>query len=218
MRLATAADTPATAQDALRVFYAHTSPRLLTAGALIATAARLLSGAPPTLLDAAVGAGLLAFWPLQEWLIHVFVLHFRPRRVGRHTLDLPDAREHRKHHADPWRVSQVFVPLPSVLFGLIAVPGAALALLPLGAGLTLIATYLVLAVHYEWVHYLCHIRWCPPAAHYRRLVKAHRLHHFKSEKHWLGVSMTAADHLLGTSPDPSAVATSSSTHTVHPPA
>ncbi|MGV7541001.1 sterol desaturase family protein, partial [Mycobacterium kansasii] len=68
----------------------------------------------------------VALFPFLEWVIHVFVLHWRPRTVGPITLDTLLARDHRRHHAAPRDVDLVFIPtraLPWVIVGLgIAAP------------------------------------------------------------------------------------------------
>ena len=59
-----------------------------------------------------LGARLVcvALFPVIEWVIHVFVLHWRPRRVGPVTVDTLLARKHRAHHADPRDIPLVFIP------------------------------------------------------------------------------------------------------------
>ena len=54
---------------------------------------------------------------------------------------------------------------------------------------------------YEWVHFLIHTDYKPKTAAYRRLYKSHRLHHFRNENYWFGVSRLAADKVLNTSPE-----------------
>ncbi len=159
---------------------------------------------------------VLLGWPLLEWLIHVHVLHFRPRTVLGLRIDLMNARRHRAHHLDPWRFERAFVPVPSLL--LIQFTFLAIAAIgPWPALWTGAAAITVLALRYEWVHYLCHIRYCPHSHRYRTLVQNHRRHHFKSEKHWLGVSMLGGDRLLGTDDDPGDVAHSPTVRTIHGP-
>ncbi len=43
----------------------------------------------------------------------------------------------------------------------------------------------------------------------------HRRHHFKSDKHWLGVSMLSGDLLMGTDDDPDEVKLSPTVRTIH---
>lgn len=65
-----------------------------------------------------------------------------------------------------------------------------------------------LGLVYEWTHYLCHSSWRPRSAFYRELWKLHRLHHFKNENYWMGVTMHAGDRLMGTLPEVGDVETS----------
>jgi sterol desaturase/sphingolipid hydroxylase (fatty acid hydroxylase superfamily) len=67
------------------------------------------------------------------------------------------------------------------------------------------------------VHFLCHTRYWPKSARYRRLVRNHRLHHFKNEHYWFGVSSDAADRVLGTNPDHRAVPKSETVKTLGAP-
>jgi hypothetical protein len=203
---------PRSAGPAIRVFLAHASPRILLAFAVIALATRARLGGFGR-WDAAIVLGTLAVWPFQEWLIHVLLLHHKPRTILGVRIDPRNARKHRAHHLEPRRISLVFVPLHSramaraVLIGgwLLAAPTAALAW-------TGIASYAVLALHYEWSHFLAHIPWTPRP--YRRICQAHMLHHCKSEKHWYGVSMLLADGLLGTTADPRTLPTSPTVRTL----
>jgi len=199
---------PATLREALPYFLRHASPRLLLAALSIALAARVAAGGGSA-WDAAPVVGLLLVWPIQEWLIHVFVLHRRPTRWRGRTIDFRVPRKHRAHHADPWRLDLVFIPFHSFAYSLpILVALWLLAAPTLPLALTGICAHLALSLHYEWVHYLCHTRVSPRLAYYQRLVKNHRRHHFKNEHYWYGVTMLGGDRLLGTAPEPGAVPTS----------
>ena len=68
--------------------------------------------------------------------------------------------------------------------------------------------HLLLALHYEWVHFLVHTHVVPRTALYRRLWRNHRLHHFKNERYWHGFTAPIVDTLMGTNPDPKSVQTS----------
>jgi hypothetical protein len=54
--------------------------------------------------------------------------------------------------------------------------------------------------HYEWVHLMAHARYRPRTRYYRRLARNHRLHHFRNERYWLGVTANSGDRLLRTYP------------------
>lgn len=198
------ADLPRSASHALRVFFGSLSPRIISVLALAALIWRIALGGWSA-WDAVIAAALVAYWPLNEWLIHVLILHYKPRTIFGHRFDFHLPRTHREHHANPWYLPRVFIPRHVFTF---TVPLFALILwlVPdLRLGLTFVATYLLLGLHYEWCHYLAHIGWCPPIEYYRRRVREHRLHHFRNENYWWGVSMGIGDRLLGTAPDPAQV-------------
>jgi hypothetical protein len=197
--------SPSTLGGAIAYFAGRASPRILGAALGLALAARLAVGGfsawdllPPLLIG--------AWWPLNEWLIHVFVLHAKPKRILGRTFDPTVPRKHRAHHRDPWNLELLFIPLQSYLYTLPLLVGLCFLLTPsTGLALTALVAYLALALHYEWVHFLAHTRYWPRSAHYQRLVRNHRLHHFKNEHYWHGVSMLGADRPLGTAPDPDVV-------------
>lgn len=199
---------PATWREAVPEFLRHASPRFLLAALSVAVAARIaVGGWSPW--DVVPVLALLAFWPIQEWLIHVFILHRRPTRWRGRTVDFRVPRKHRAHHADPWRLDLVFIPFHSFAYSLPILVGLWLLVAPsTPLALTGICAHLALALHYEWVHYLCHTRVSPRLGYYQRLVKNHRRHHFKNEHYWYGVTTLGGDRLLGTAPEPGAVPTS----------
>jgi sterol desaturase/sphingolipid hydroxylase (fatty acid hydroxylase superfamily) len=208
------ADLPTTLPGALREFARHGSPRILMALAAGCAAARLLLGdfAPA---DLAIAAGIAALWPLQEWCIHVFILHYRPVSVFGRRWDFTVPQMHRAHHRDPWRLDLVFIPLQVYLYTPAAI-AAALWLSPatLPRIATFLAAYFALSLHYEWVHYLVHTRYRPRSRLYARLWRNHRRHHFKNEHYWFGVTMLSGDRLLGTGPDTGDVPTSPTARTL----
>jgi sterol desaturase/sphingolipid hydroxylase (fatty acid hydroxylase superfamily) len=190
---------PATLGGVARHFWRSPTPWLLAVLLAIASSARLAVGVGAGPLDALAVLVLIAWWPLQEWLIHTQLLHFRPRRLGPLEVDLSVAAKHRRHHRDPSNLPLVFMPLQGIIVGVPVVVTAWLTLAPtVAVALTGITAYLAIALHYEWVHYLVHTRYRPRSRLYARLWRNHRLHHFRSEKHWYGVTMLAADRLLGT--------------------
>jgi sterol desaturase/sphingolipid hydroxylase (fatty acid hydroxylase superfamily) len=201
-------DLPGTLSGALRVFARHASPRILAALALGFAVARLAAG-DLSPWDLVAGGAVVACWPVQEWLIHVFILHYRPRRIAGRTLDFLVPIKHREHHRDPWRLELVFIPLqvylgvPAVLAGVLWLAASSLP-----RALSVLAVYFALALHYEWIHFLIHTRYPPRRALYRRVWRNHLLHHFKNEHYWFGVTMLGGDRLFGTAADPDRVPTS----------
>jgi hypothetical protein len=205
---ATAADTPARLDDAFRVFAAHASPRILSVALAAALTARVAVG-DWSAWDVVPAAATIAYWPIQEWLIHVFVLHRRPTTWSGRTIDFRVPRKHRAHHRDPWRLDLLFIPLHSYVYTLPLLVGLWFAATPsTPLALTGIVAHLAGAVHYEWVHFLAHTRVVPPLRYLKRLVRNHRLHHFKNEHYWFGVTRLGGDRLLGTAPRPADVPTS----------
>jgi Fatty acid hydroxylase superfamily len=193
--------SPGTLAGVLACFVGFPSPQILIAATAASLVARLSIGdfAPA---DAGVALTIIAVWPLQEWLIHVFILHYRPITIRGRTLDFPVPRSHRAHHRDPWDIPLLFIPTHVFLYAIpiqlafwfLVVPTRAL-------GTTGLAVYFALTLHYEWVHFLVHTRYRPRSRIYDRLWRNHRLHHFKNEGYWYGVTMLAGDRLMRTAPD-----------------
>jgi hypothetical protein len=207
--------TPTLAQAAAE-FVRHPSPWMIAGALVIAMAARLQAGGwgRGDLLAPLV---FLALFPVVEWVVHVVVLHWRPRRVGRLTLDTQLARKHREHHTDPRDVPLVFIPWQTLL-GVVAVVLVVppLAFPTVGQGLTFSMTVAVTGLVYEWVHYLVHTDYKPRSRAYKAVWRHHRLHHFKNENYWLTVTTVhTADRLFGTDPDPASVPTSPTAKNLH---
>ena len=205
---------PRTAGEALRVFAFHPSGWLITLFALICGGVRLSWG-PLHLGDALVALALLAYFPINEWLIHVFMLHYKPRMIFGRKIDFLLPKTHRRHHADPWNLDLVFIPRHIHWITPFTISFLMWALWPWKElALTGITTYLLLGLHYEWVHFLAHIPWCPPIAYYQRRVREHRYHHFRNENFWWGVSMGMGDRLFRTAPAVEDTVRSGTTSTV----
>jgi len=205
---------PATLREASAFFLRQASPLILLAALSTALAARLALGGF-SLWDLVPPLLVALHWPLNEWMIHVFVLHAKPFRIGSRTIDPTVPRKHRAHHRDPWNLELLFIPLHSFAYTLPLLVGLAFLLAPSRElALSGLVAYLTLALHYEWVHFLCHTRYWPKSARYRSLVRNHRLHHFKNEHYWYGVSMLAADRPLGTAPAPEGIERSPTARTL----
>ena len=189
-----------TLADEAKALFGFPGPRTIAACFIVAVVARLVVGGW-TWVDPVVAVAILAFEPFTEWLIHVFILHSKPRRILGLKVDLLIAREHRKHHADPRDPKLVLVPLPIVVIGL---PLAAVLVVlladPLGAGITGLVVGYGMLLTYEWTHHLIHSAYRPKGRYYRSIWRAHRLHHFRNEHYWYGVTINLADHVLRTFP------------------
>lgn len=205
---------PRSGREALRVFLGHPSAQIIAFFVVLLCGARLFVGGW-SWMDAALALAILAYFPVNEWLIHTVMLHYRPRRLFGRTIDFYLPKTHRRHHADPWNLKWVFIPRH---VHLLVAPTAVVLLALLWPWkelvLTGLAAYLILGLHYEWVHFLCHIPWCPDSEYYRRRVREHRYHHFRNENYWWGVSMGLGDRLFRTAPPVEEVRRSGTTSVV----
>lgn len=213
-----------TRAQAWREFRGYRSPKLLASGIALALAGRLAAGGWGW-RDAVAAAAIVAIYPFAEWAIHVYLLHLPVLRLRGRAVELPTARAHREHHEQPARLGMVLLgPLDVLALLGLAVPlvvaaGTGLAALapgPLGPGppaTALLAGYVLVGV-YEWTHFLIHTAYRPRSRAYRAIWRNHRLHHFKNERFWHGITTTLADRLLGTAPDQREVGRSATARTL----
>jgi hypothetical protein len=201
---------------AAREFARHPSPWIIAGLLVTAAAARIVVG-DWQYTDAVVPAVMLALFPFTEWVIHVCVLHWRPRRIGRLTLDSLLARKHRAHHADPREVGLIFIPWQTFLWLLpVLLAIALLAFTRPGLGLIFLAMVGALGLNYEWTHYLIHTDYQPRTRIFKAVRQNHRLHHFKNEHYWFTVTTSGtADRALGTHPHPAAIPNSPTAKSLH---
>lgn len=197
-------------------FWRHPSPWMITALLAGAVAARIWLG-DWRVSDLWAPAVFIALFPVIEWLVHVFVLHWKPRLVAGVTVDTQLARKHREHHASPRDIPLVFIPWQTLAGVIVVVLTASLLLFPRPEqALAFVATVGAAGIVYEWIHYLVHSDYKPRSWAYRAVRRHHRLHHFKNENYWLTVtSAHSADRLFGTDPDPAAVPTSATAKDLH---
>jgi hypothetical protein len=199
---------------AFGIFASHTNPRLIAGMMLTAVAVRCALGAWGW-GDLVVAGVILAVEPFTEWVIHVTVLHLRPVTVRGRTVELHIARRHRLHHMDPKLIKHVLIPQGVLLRLLVfAVPLYYLLTPTPREMVTGLVTSYAMLFTYEWTHYLIHSAYVPRSAYYRYIWRAHRLHHFKNEKYWYGVTIHVADHLLRTFPGRDEVETSPTARTL----
>ncbi len=193
-----------------REFIQHFSPRaVLTAIAIVGTA-RVIAGRW-SWRDALIPVLIVAMQPFVEWIIHRYLLHMPPFRLFGRRFELYGSIQHRNHHRAPSNLNRVLLRPVEVLSFLvqIALLGAGLIwagdilthghFLPLWLTATLLS-YLGL-FRYEWSHFLIHTPYVPKTGWYRTIWRNHRLHHFKHEGYWMGVSSNLGDRVLGTNPD-----------------
>ena len=174
-----------------------------------------------------MAGAVIALTPVTEWAIHVYLLHARPIRVAGRRYDLLAAREHRAHHIAPTDLDGVLIPtyarvhlrgpdrhVTAVWLRLIPDPCLVLGgdRLP-HAATGLLVSYVILGV-YEWCHFLIHTPYRPRNWYYRSIWRGHRLHHYKNEHYWFGVTSTFGDQLLRTAPEQSGVPKSNTARTL----
>ncbi|MFI5717239.1 sterol desaturase family protein [Nocardia sp. NPDC051750] len=210
--------TRLTLRQVLRGFVRAPSPWVILTLLAGAATARMLVG-DWRITDALVPVLMIAAFPFVEWIIHVCVLHWRPRTLGRWRVDSLLARKHREHHADPRRSELVFIPWQTFLWLLPALLVIAfLAFGRPGLALTFLTGVGVLGLVYEWTHYLVHTDYQPRGAVLRAVRRNHRLHHFKNEHYWFAVTTAGtADRVLGTYPDPARTPNSPTVKALHAP-
>jgi Fatty acid hydroxylase superfamily len=208
------ADGPLRLSEVWRTFVARQSPKVLAIGLVAALVARAVAG-NWSWRDVAIALGLVASEPLTEWLIHVYLLHAPPIRIGGRSYELLAAREHRAHHEAPSVLNGVLLPTYALLVFLPAIAAALLglsfALHPLLGGdrvawwLTGVTAGFLILAGYEWCHFLIHTPYRPRGRYYKVIWRNHRLHHFKNEHYWFGVTSNLGDVALRTNPRQSSV-------------
>ncbi|GAC67099.1 sterol desaturase family protein [Gordonia soli] len=197
-------------------FVRHPSPWMITILLVAALAARLALGGWG-LVDLLVPLVMVAVFPLAEWLIHVFILHWRPKRLGPVTVDTLLARKHREHHNDPRDIPLIFIPWRALIWVIAAaVLIGAFAFGSIRPGLTFLVILGALGIVYEWTHYLIHTDYRPRSRLYRAIWRNHRFHHYRNEHYWFTVTTSGtADRLLRTHPDPDSVEKSPTAKNLH---
>ncbi len=214
-----------TVGHAFREFRSNRSPRIIAAGIALALAARLAYGGLGW-RDAAAAGAMLVIYPFGEWAIHVYLLHMPPFELFGRRVYLPTARSHWEHHREPTDLGLILLGPAEALALLLAAVPAAVALIglavwpipgpePWGALLTAGLTGYALVFVYEWTHFLIHTAHRPRSRYYRSVWRTHRLHHFKNEHYWHGITSNVADRALGTNPDQRGVPRSATARTLN---
>jgi hypothetical protein len=206
-----------TLADARCEFWKHPSPWMIGTTLVGVLTARIIVG-DWQITDVVVPLAMLALFPFFEWMIHVFILHWRPKRFGRLTIDPLLARQHRAHHVDPRSIPLIFIPWKSLVSWVLplTIAVALLAFPRLGLGLTYLVFVAALGLGYEWTHYLVHSDYKPKTRVYHAIWRNHRSHHYKNEHFWFTVTSSGtADRVLGTYPDQATVATSPTAKNLH---
>ena len=196
--------------DCARVFVRQPSPPYLFGAVVLAFVGRAVQGQFGW-RDLVMVAGLIGVTPFVEWAIHVYLLHARPFTLLGRRIELLSAREHRAHHEAPAVLEGVLIPVYAVLVFLAAIAVVNWALsfpihLVIGgprlayATTGVVASFAILAA-YEWTHFLIHTPHRARRRYYKAIWRNHRLHHYKNERYWFGVTSTVGDRVIGTLPD-----------------
>lgn len=204
-----------------RAFWRHPSPWMISCYIAATVATRVALG-HWALADLWAPLVFIALSPFIEWVIHVFILHWRPRRIAGVYVDSLLARDHRRHHADPRDVPLVFIPWRALIW-VILVVGVGI---PVGLGrlagaswggvVSYLAVVAVVLGAYEWTHYLIHSDYRPRSRAYKAIWRNHRLHHYRNEHYWFSITTSGtSDRLLGTYPDPASVLVSRTARNLH---
>src|SRR3954451_10516969 len=203
-----------TLPGAFGIFARYLNAKVI-AGALVAVAVVRVALGGWSWGDLVVAGIILGLEPFTEWVIHVTVLHLRPVTVRGRTFDPIVARRHRLHHQDPKLIKYVLIPRGVVIRLLIfSAPFYWLVTPTLREGITAMVTGYAMLLAYEWTHFLIHSAYTPRSWYYRYIWRAHRLHHYRNEKYWFGVTVHIADHVLRTFPERDAVGTSPTARTL----
>jgi hypothetical protein len=212
-----------TLADCWRLFARQATPPLIASALVGSIVLRGLLGHFDW-RDLVVAGGVIAAMPVVEWLIHVYLLHARPVRIRDRRYEFIAAREHRAHHEAPAELGGVLIPTYAVVIFVAQIALVVWALsfpihLVLGgdrlahATTGLVVGYALLGA-YEWCHFLIHTPYRPRGWYFRSIWRGHRLHHFKNEHYWFGVTSTVGDRLLHTAPEQSAVSKSGTARTL----
>jgi hypothetical protein len=215
-------DALRTRRDVIGTYLSHKSPQVILTGVTIIAVVRLLVGSASWGDLVVVGLTIL-LTGFVEWFLHLVLLH-APEDSKRMT-KFGTGSGHREHHLDPLNVGWIMLgPQDAFIFLLLLMGWTAAWSLPLIAliGVPFVATYLTALLaayltlaHYEWVHLLVHTRYRARSRYYRRLAANHRLHHYRNEHYWLGVTSNLGDRMLRTLPaDKSDVALSDTARTL----
>ncbi len=186
-----------TLKQAAQVFASHDSPKVIAALGTLAAAGRMKAG-PLRPRDAAILAGVAAWWPVQEWAAHRWILHMKPAGGW-----LPMfARAHRRHHRNPSDLRITLLPpvVPVQAFAAFGVVAYAVTRRR-DDTFTQLGGLAAAAMAYEWVHYLTHTDYRPKSEYFRRIWRNHRMHHYRNERNWYAFTVPHVDAWLGTDPD-----------------
>ena len=197
----------ATKRDVFDAYIRNRSPQLMLTALATVLVARVLVGRWGV-ADLVVVGVVIVINGTFEWMVHKFLLHAPEGSIRMRVFGTSVG--HRRHHIDPPDMNYLmlrpiemlqFVPMLAAIAAALALPLLWITGSPMLAPYltSLVAAYIGLA-HYEWTHLLVHARYRPTSRYYARLSRNHRLHHFRNENYWLGVTSNSGDRVLRTLP------------------
>ena len=206
----TSARDLATRREVARAFVDSSSARVIGAFLMLAVVLRAAMGGLIWGDLVAVAVVVVLLGPV-EWVIHRMLLHAQPTNRVAELLGTRDS--HERHHRVPDDLDWLLLRRPNAIGSCLAIvlPLGAIALatrvasahLARGCSRTAASTMtagLLALAHYEWVHLLVHSKYRPTSRYYAHLDRNHRLHHFRNERYWLGVTVDVGDRLARTLP------------------
>jgi hypothetical protein len=213
-----------TLADCARAFWRQPSPPYLFGAVALAFALRAFQGSW-SWRDIVMVGGLLGVTPFVEWAIHVYLLHSPPFTLFGRRVEVITAREHRRHHKRPGVLEGVLIPVSGVLVFAAMIAFVVWAMsFPIAFVLdgprlayatTGIVTSFAILASYEWTHFLIHTPYRPKRRYFKAIWRNHRLHHFKNERYWFGVTSIVGDKVIGTAPDQRQVQRSPTARSLH---
>jgi len=138
----------------------------------------------------------LSFWFTTEYLLHRFLLHL-PAPRSQFLLKFHQ-RLHWTHHQTPDCREFLFVPFWAVIPMILSVTGLAVLLQGGLAIAPALLGFLLFFMIYESSHLAAHVAYHPKTRLGRTMKKHHRLHHYKNEAYWYGVTHPMMDLIFGT--------------------
>ena len=215
-----------TLRAARREFFRKRSPWIM-AGAIVGVAGLRLGLGDFSWRDAVAVAAMLIVYPFGEWAIHVYLLHMKPFEIAGRRVEPPAARDHREHHSQPNDLGLILLgpkeltqllglAVPAVVAVGAVVVGALAGHVPFAVSVSAVLAGYCAILLYEWTHFLIHTAHRPRSRYYRAIWRNHRLHHFKNEHYWHGITNNVSDRVLGTNPEQREVARSRTARTLDP--
>lgn len=189
---------PATHAEVVRFVMRKSGPQTLAGLIFSCLCIKLLIGRFDR-YDVLLIGTLLSIRGLVEWVVHRYLLHAMPLPVLGFRLMTPAFAMHAEHHRNPQLLDGLLFKARSVLAFAVAL-GLLFVLLAgdVGRGITLLLSFLLMLLTYEYFHVLSHSAVVPRSRWLKFLLANHRQHHEGAPNRFLGVSSRLGDRLFET--------------------